>query len=74
MTAPTVHQDTRAVKMAIAIVPAWAPVALTARGAAACRLSAFQDQWDQLDARDRQWFAEWLRDLLIDAVEEGVPA
>ncbi len=59
---------------AVVDAPGWALPVVTARGAAACRLSAFQDQWDQLDARDRAWFAEWLRDLLIDAVEEGVSA
>ena len=52
----------------VAIVPAWAPVALTPRGTAAAHLSRFQDEWDQLDARDREWFAEWLRELLVDAV------
>jgi hypothetical protein len=57
----------------VEIVPAWAPVALTPRGAAAARLSDFQDQWAELTVADRQWFAEWLRDLLVDAVLEAVP-
>ena len=52
----------------VAIVPAWAPVALTARGRAACRLSELQDAWAELTAEDRQWFAHWLNELLIDAV------
>jgi hypothetical protein len=58
----------------VAYAPGWAPVALTARGTAATRLSEFQDCWAVLTLEDRRWFAEWLRDLLIDAVEEGVPA
>ena len=44
--------------------------ALTPRGVAAAHLSRFQDQWDQLDARDRQWFAEWLTALLVDSCQE----
>ena len=52
----------------VAIVPEWAPVALTARGRAACRLSEFQDCWNNLEPADRQWFAAWLNALLIDAV------
>ena len=52
----------------VAIVPAWAPVALTARGRAACRLSEFTDAWAELSQEDRAWFAEDLRELLIDAV------
>ena len=47
---------------------------LTARGAAASHLGRFQDAWADLTAEDRAWFAEWLRDLLIDAVEGGVPS
>ena len=47
---------------------------LTARGVATCRLSEFQDVWAELAPADRAWFAEWLRDLLVDAVMEGVPA
>ncbi len=68
MTAPTVHQDTRAVKMAIAIVPAWAPAAITARGAAYLRLAELRDVWTDLRPEDRAYFAEDLRELLIDAV------
>ena len=41
--------------------------ALTPRGAAAARLSAFHDAWADLTAEDRAWFAEWLSELLIDA-------
>ena len=52
----------------VAIVPAWAPVALTARGRAACRLSEFQDAWAELTAEDRAWFSRWLNELLVDAV------
>ena len=41
---------------------------LTGRGVAAARLSEFQDQWAELTAEDRAWFAHWLNELLIDAV------
>ncbi len=34
---------------------------------AAARLSAFQDAWADLDAADREWFAWWLTELLLDA-------
>ena len=57
----------------VEIAPAWAPVALTARGTAACRLSEFQDAWAELTQADRAWFAEWLRDLLVDACLPEVP-
>ena len=60
--------ETRHAAGQVSIVPAWAPVALTARGTAAAHLSRFQDQWAELTVADRQWFAEWLRDLLVDAV------
>ncbi len=53
---------------AVAVVPAWAPIALTPRGTAAARLSEFQDAWAELDASDRARFAPWLNELLIDAV------
>ena len=56
--------------MPVAYAPAWAPVALTARGTAACRLSEFQDCWAAVSAEDRAWFAEDLRNLLVDAVVE----
>ena len=55
----------------VAFTPAWAPVALTARGTAACRLSAFQDVWAELTAEDRAWFAHWLTELLVDACLEA---
>ena len=42
--------------------------ALTPRGTAAAHLSRFQDQWAELTAEDRAWFAHWLNELLIDAV------
>ncbi len=53
---------------AVAIVPAWAPVALTARGTAYLRLAEFRDIWSGLGPEDRAYFAEDLRELLIDAV------
>ncbi len=46
--------------------------ALTPRGVAAAHLSRFQDAWDELAAEDRAWFAEDLRDLLVEAVMPGV--
>jgi len=54
----------------VGYAPGWAPAVLTGRGVAAARLSHFQDQWDHLDARDRQWFAEWLTALLVDSCQE----
>ena len=42
--------------------------AITARGVAALRLAEFEDCWKGLTDEDRRWFAEWLRDLLVDAV------
>ena len=56
---------------AAAIVPEWAPVALTPRGTAAARLSEFQDCWAALTAEDRAWFAHWLTELLVDACLEA---
>ena len=52
----------------VAYAPGWAPVALTPRGTAAAHLSRFQDAWNDLEVADRQWFAAWLNELLIDAV------
>ena len=49
-------------------VPATAIPVLTPRGRAMLRLSEFQDCWSELTAEDRRWFAEDLRDLLVDAV------
>ena len=49
------------------------PAALTARGSAAVRLSAFQDAWDELMLAHRQWFADWLTELLVDACLEPLP-
>ncbi len=51
----------------------WQRPALTARGQAAAHLSRFQDQWNDLSDGDRQWFAEWLRDLFADAVCPELP-
>ena len=42
--------------------------AITPRGIAALRLSELQDVWAELAPADRRWFAEDLRDLLVDAV------
>ena len=46
------------------------PASLTPRGVAACRLSEFTDQWAELTAEDRAWFAHWLTSLLVDACQE----
>ncbi len=64
-------QDTPAT---LPIVAVWQRPALTARGMAAAHLSRFQDQWNDLTTEDRQWFAQWLRDLLIDACLEPAPS
>ena len=68
-----VRTATGTVPATLAIAPAWAPVALTPRGTAACRLSEFRDAWAEFTPADRAWFAEDLRDLLVDAVL-GEPA
>ena len=52
----------------VAIAPAWAPIAVTPRGAAYLRLAEFRDVWAGLGPEDRAWFAEDLRELLVDAV------
>ena len=46
--------------------------ALTLRGAAALRLADFRDVWAELAPSDRVWFAEDLRDLLVEAVVPGM--
>ena len=51
-------------------VPGRAPAVLTPRGVAACRLGDFQDAWAELTQADRQWFAETLTELLVDACQE----
>ncbi len=52
----------------VAIVPAWAPATVTPRGTAYLRLAEFRDCWAGLGPEDRRYFAEDLRDLLVDAV------
>ena len=52
----------------VAYAPGWAPVALTARGTAYLRLAEFRDVWAELGPVDRAYFAEALRNLLVDAV------
>ena len=52
----------------VAIVPAWVPTTVTPRGAAYLRLAEFQDVWAGLGPEDRTYFAEDLRELLVDAV------
>ena len=52
-------------------VPGWAPVTLTSRGVAACRLGEFADAWSELSQADRCWFAETLTELLVDACQEA---
>ncbi len=63
---PPVTAPTASVPAAIA--PRWAPAAVTPRGAAYLRLAEFRDVWADLGPEDRQWFAEELRELLVDAV------
>ena len=46
---------------------------ITPRGAAALRLAEFGDAWDDLSPADRQWFAPWLTELLVDAVDLEAP-
>ena len=53
---------------AVTIASGWAPVALTPRGAAYLRLAEVRDVWAGLGAEDRAYFAEELRDLLVDAI------
>ena len=65
-TAPAVQST--APPPAVSYAPGWAPVALTPRGTAACRLAEFRNVWAELSPADRAWFAEDLRDLLVDAV------
>ena len=65
---PTPVAQSSAPSPAMEIVPGWALPVVTPRGRAAARLSEFQDCWNELDQADRQWFAEWLNGLLIDAV------
>ena len=55
----------------VAFAAGWAPIGLTARGRAACRLAEFQDAWAELAAEDRAWFAHWLTELLVDACLEA---
>ena len=57
----------------VAIAPGWAPAVVTPRGAAYLRLMDFRDVWAGLSSADRAYFAEDLRDLLVDAVM-GAPA
>ncbi len=64
MPTPTIVEDTPT----IAIVPAWAPATVTPRGAAYLRLAEFRDVWAGLGPEDRAYFAEDLRELLVDAV------
>ncbi len=59
------------IEPAYAIVEPYQRPAITARGTAACRLSDFQDAWNDLAHADREWFAEWLTMLLVDACEEA---
>ena len=73
MSAPIVDRTAAPpAPQAVAIVPGWAPVGLTARGVAYLRLAEFRDLWSELNQADRAWFAEDLRDLLVEAVVPGV--
>ena len=52
----------------LAIVEPYQRPVLTARGTAYLRLAEFRDVWAELGPADRAYFAEDLRDLLVDAV------
>jgi hypothetical protein len=54
--------------MPVAFAPAWSPPVVTARGTAYLRLAEFRDVWAGLGPEDRRYFAEDLRELLVDAV------
>ncbi len=73
LTAPVVDRSTvdPPASPGVAIVPGWAPPVVTARGRAAVHRSDFQDCWNNLTHADREWFAEWLTTLLVDACEEA---
>ena len=56
----------------LAIVEPYQRPVITARGTAALRLAEFRDVWAELAPADRAWFAEDLRDLLVESVVPGV--
>ena len=67
MLTPTSVQDTP-----LTILEPYQRPAITPRGVAALRLADFRDVWAELAPADRAWFAEDLRDLLVEAVVPGV--
>ena len=56
--------ETSAESALVSFAPGWAPVVLTDRGAAMCRLIAFHDAFEALSLADRAYFAEELAELL----------
>ena len=66
---PPVTSSTRTMP----IVAAYQRPVLTPRGTAAAHLSRFQDCWNDLEPADREWFASWLNELLIEAVVPDLP-
>ena len=50
------------------IVEPYQRPAIAPRGTAALRLAEFRDVWAELGPADRAYFAEDLRDLLVEAV------
>ena len=42
---------------------------LNDRGIAACRLSEFQDAFNDLDTAGKPWFAYWLSELVLTACQ-----
>ncbi len=66
---PPSRTATETVPATLAIAEPYQRPALTPRGTAAAHLSRFQDVWAELDQADRAWFAHWLNELLVDAVD-----
>ena len=62
------HPAVQSTPATLAIVEPYQRPAITPRGTAALRLAEFGDVWAELAPADRAYFAEDLRDLLVDAV------
>ncbi len=62
------HPATQSTPSTLAIAEPYQQPAITPRGAAYLRLAEFRDVWAGLGLEDRAYFAEDLRDLLVDAV------
>ncbi len=62
------HPATQSTPATLPIAEPYQRPAVTASGAAYLRLAKFRDAWAGLAVEDRAYFAEDLRDLLVDAV------